>query len=161
MCRLPSVSSTFLIRHRIAVPIPLPLANVALHPSHRNTSFLDGKVEPTVPGGPHASGHVCPAAKRMKRRLARMCAAWRVRIRADSGVALLLLKVAAELGVVLDIDVGIALSDDPHNVDVVGELDEAECFGEVAGRERKEERNEDAEPEERRTEEVVRVSTAQ
>jgi hypothetical protein len=73
----------------------------------------------------------------------------------------LLLKVAAELGMVLDVDVGIALSDDPHNVDVVGELDEAKRLGDVAGRERKAERDGDAEPEECGTEEVVRVSTAQ
>lgn len=95
----------------------------------------------------------------MKRRLAGMCPARRIRIRTRSGLELLLLKVAAELGMVFDVNVGITLSDDAHDINVVGELDETERLGDKPRSDCEEERNGNAEPEVRRTEQVVRVST--
>lgn len=69
--------------------------------------------------------------------------------------------MAAKFWVVRNVDVRVTLADDPHDVDIVGELDEAEGFGDVARREGKAERNGDAEPEVRRAEQIVSISTKQ
>ena len=85
--------------------------------------------------------------------------AWGIRIRTRPGLGLLLFKVTAELRVVFDINVGIALSDNAHDINVVGELDEADRLGNVSRRKGEEECDGDTEPEIGRAEEIVRVST--
>jgi hypothetical protein len=66
--------------------------------------------------------------------------------------------MSAEVWMVSDIDVGVTSTDDAHNINVVGEFDQADGLGKIARSNSQAECDGNTKPEVGRSEEVVRVS---
>lgn len=148
-------------------PRKVALGEIGLHPPHRDAILLHREVEPTVERA-QARRHVCAArVAQVERCAARVLRRHgpdtRVRRHVrDVGctareVGVLPIE-AAELRVCAHVAVGLLAGDPAQDGDVVGGEAKGPCSVEVPRKERKADRERDAEPEVRRAEEEVVVA---